>query len=180
MPASPIKRISPNPPGRKWGEKTRQIIDVVRELVQVGDILTYAMIRDLCGFDLQGAEDYLRGSIKTHALEYDMVLEAVPGVGYQRLSEPAKVDKSDSDFQRVHRATRRIQAEQATVDERQLSPLEKHRYLSQQTLAACLTLWTDVKVRRALPQATETPALPVPFDVEAHKDLFTRKQRPRP
>lgn len=176
--AAPLKRISANPPGRKWGEKTRQIVDVVRERVQVGDILTYAMVTDLCGFDLQGPDDYLRSSMKTHALEYDIVLEAVPGVGYQRLSEPAKVDKSDSDFQRVHRATRRIQAEQATVDTRHLSPLETHRYLSQQTLAACLTLWTDPRVRRALPQAPTPPGLPVPFDVEAHKDLFKRKTPP--
>lgn len=171
---APIKRISPNPPARRWGEKTRQIVDVIRELVEIGDVLTYAMSRDLCGIDLQH-EEHLRESVKRCALEYDIVLEAVPGVGYQRLSEPGKVEKSDSDFQRIHRKVRRIQAEQATVDTRQLSPLETHRYLSQQTLSGCLGLWTDPRVRRALPQAPEPLGLPVPFDVAAHQDLFTRK-----
>lgn len=171
----PIQRISPNPAGRRWGAKTRQVVDVIRELVEVGDVFTYALCRDLCGIDLQ-QEAHLRESVKLLALEYDIVLEAVPGVGYQRLSEPGKVEKSDSDFQRIHRKVRRIQAEQATVDTRHLTPLETHRYLSQQTLAGCLGLWTDPRTRRALPQAAEPPALPVPFDYEAHKDLFRRKQ----
>lgn len=173
--AETIKRISPNPTARRWGWKTRQLFDCIRELVAIGDIFTYQMGIDLCGIDLR-REEHLRESVKLLALEYDIVLEAVPGVGYQRLSEPGKVEKSDSDFQRIHRKVRRIQAEQATVDTQQLSPLEQHRYLSQQTLAGCLGLWTDPRVRRALPQAPEPLPLPVPFDLDAHKDLFRRKQ----
>jgi hypothetical protein len=173
--ADPIRRISPNPPARRWGWKTRQIVDCIRDLVAIGEVFSYAMCLDLCGIDLQ-REEHLRESVKLLALDYDIVLEAVPGVGYQRLSEPAKVDKGDSDFQRIYRKARRIQAEQATVEVLQLSDLDRHRYLSQQTLAGCLTLWTDPRVRRALPQAPEPPALPVPFDFAAHKDLFTRKQ----
>jgi hypothetical protein len=175
MPAKPLRRISPNPPARRYGWETRQIVDVVRELVQVGDIMTYAMIQELCGIDLQQRR-HLIGSIKRCAMEeYNIVLDAIPGVGYERLSEPGKVARIDADTQRLHRATGRIQAIQKAVDATALSPLEHHQYLCQQTLIGCLHLWTDPQVRRALPAAPTTAALPVPFDVEAHKDLFKRK-----
>lgn len=173
--ADPIRRISPNPPKRRVSWEVRQVVDILRELVQVGEILTYEMVHDLCGIDLTKRRHLIK-SIQTFAREeYDIVLWVLPTVGYERLSEPRKLAKNEANFQRMHNLGTRIAAEIATVDVMHLTPLEKHRYLAQQTLAACTTLWTDPRTRRALPQSNETPALPVPFDYEAHKDLFTRK-----
>jgi hypothetical protein len=175
MPAKPLRRISPNPPARRYHWETRQVVDVLRELVQVGDVMTYAMIKELCGIDLQQRR-HLIGSVKRCALEeYNIVLDPLPGVGYERLSEPGKVARIDADTHRLHRATTRIQAIQKAVDMTELTPLEQHQYLCQQTLLGCLHLWTDPQVRRALPVAPETALLPVPFDVAAHQNLFTRK-----
>lgn len=172
-----IRRIAPNPPGRRWGEKTREYVGCIRELVQIGDVFAYALGCELCGIDLQGADEHLRDSIKAHALEYGIVLEAVPGVGYQRLSEPGKVDKGHSDLHRVHRKVRRLQAEQATVQVTALSDLDRHRYMVNLSIAGSVSQHTEPRYLRQLAERREMPALPVPFDLEAHKDVFTRTPR---
>lgn len=171
---SHVKRIAPNPPGRRWGEKTREYVGCIRDLVQIGDVFTYAMGRELCGIDLQGDEEHLRDSVRFHALEYGIVLEAVPGVGYQRLSEPGKVDKGHSDLQRVYRKAGRTLAEQATVAVADLSELDRYRYLVNMSVLGMVQEQTAPRRLRQLADRREMPALP-PFDVEAHKDLFKRK-----
>jgi hypothetical protein len=169
-----IRRIDPNPSGRRWGQKTRDIVTVIRDLVAIGDIFTYAMCQDLCGSDLQ-QEGHLRESVRLCCMEYGIVLDPVPGVGSQRLSEPGKVDRTEGKIKSQHRAARRSLAEQTTVDMQHLSELDRHRYLVHQSILGHVSMHTDPQRLHELVERREVPALPVPFDIEAHKDVFRRK-----
>lgn len=167
-----IKRIAANPPGHHYGPDVRQVVQVVVDLVNVGDVLTYRMVQDLCGIDMQ-RKRHLVGSIKTMARDrYGIELRVIPGLGYERLSEPEKVNYIDDNIGVVHRKTIKIADMQKAVDMAALSPMETQRYLAYQSINAGLLLWSHPQVRQQLPSHPE--AVRLPFNVDSHKDLWTR------
>ena len=151
------------------GLEARQIIERCRHMAP-HDQVTYAELTALVGVDVQERRDLLDTARKGLRQEYGMVFGGGTGVGLVCLDSPGMVGWSEGRLQRLHRASGRVQQVLDCVQPEGLTPIEKHRWLAQCSITASVALFTHPKTITQLAQGQPPPALP--FNVEAHQDLF--------
>ena len=93
--------------------ETRLIYEKL-QTVQVGDVVTYAELSDMCGRVVDGdARGLLETARKWCMRDHQMVFSSVRGVGLVRLSDTQIVNGADQDIGRVRRQAQRGMAKLA-------------------------------------------------------------------
>lgn len=149
---------------------TRTLIERLRQL-QPGETTTYAELSALAGEDiqfthrglLQRAMDYVWEELHTG-------LEVVINVGVQRLTEEQKIGHASRRRRYAHNYSTKTVRRLQTTDLGSLTPLQKHQWMVEASIAAAVSLATAEQTQRQL-QEQATPQ-PVQIDPRQYVGLF--------
>jgi hypothetical protein len=166
MPSQRIPRTSAHA-----GVDARQLAERLRSM-QPGDEVTYAELSALIGVDVQVQRGLLQTARKLVRQAYGLVFDVRTNVGLVCLSSPGMVGFVDNRLERLHRASGRVQDVLACVNPAELTPVEKHRWLAQQSVTAAVGIFAHAKTVGQLAEGGAPPALPV--DLEAYRHVFQR------
>ncbi len=154
--------------------ETMQMAQQFRQM-DVGHYVSYAALDALTGLrDVQTTYRYLMDQARAIVFaETGKLFEPTPDhQGLLCLSSSGKVGHLNKQIERQHRAAHRNLKKGHTVNLEELTPLEKHCYLAQQTIFGTLLVVTHPKTLTQLAEGKPPPALP--WDAAAHKDAFRR------
>lgn len=134
--------------------------------------VSYSELSALIGVDVQERRDLLMTARRLVQEQQGIVYDVVQNQGLVRLTTPGIVGHVDSRIQRLQRASHRTKAVADCVQPAELSPLDQHRWLAQQSVLASVAVLTHHKTLMQLAAGEGPPALP--FDLESHRAVFAR------
>jgi hypothetical protein len=132
---------------------------------EVGDLVTYAKMREMTGVEVHGGTGFLRTALNRALKEEEMVFRNEPLKGYKRLSPEETVDNSDEDRARLHRHARRSRRKLETADAEFPAMDQRHKlkFAINSSLLAVIEKTTTKFAAKRLEKAVVGELKPLPF-----------------
>lgn len=121
--------------------ETKLIIELLEQST-VGETVTYQMISDLIGQNIQNCRYMLETAKRAVQRDHGIVFDTITGVGIVRVTEGGKGNVIEKGFSKIRNATRRTVRVLDTVDTANLQKDELSRHMQQRSVAGLLEAHT--------------------------------------